>query len=175
MTSDSILYRIPLMEKTLAIIIIIITLVYGLYNAKKKALKPIITQSNYTKHIQEHSTSHYKEELKKLHTPAYLKQYIVDVINHGSNQLKFKPTEIMDAGFASKEDAPKIASYILALSGKKHTAYPKDAPMYYTSNCAGCHGEDAKGLNGTYPDLTREKLLGIAKREAYLKKMKKGH
>jgi len=79
----------------------------------------------------------------------------------------------MDAGFASKEDAPKIASYLLALSNENsNLPYPKDAPMYYSSNCAGCHGEDAKGLNGTYPDLTKEKLLGIEKRETYLKKMK---
>ena len=159
------------MEKKLAFVIIIITLFYGLYNAKKREVKPIIVQSHYTKHIQKHPTSHYAEELKKLHTPAYTKQYIIDVINHGSTQLKFKPTEIMDAGFASKEDAPKIASYILLLSGKKNAIYPKDAPMYYSSNCAGCHGEDAKGLNGTYPDLTKKKLLGIIKREAYLKKM----
>ena len=161
------------MEKKLAFIIIIIALAYGFYNAKKRESKPIIVQSNYNKHIEEHPTSHYEEELKKLHTPAYLKQYIIDIINHGSNQLEFKPTEIMDAGFASKEDASKIASYILALSDTKYgTTYPKDAPMYYSSNCAGCHGEDAKGLNGTYPDLTREKLLGIEKRETYLKKMK---
>ena len=161
------------MEKKLAFIIIIIALAYGFYNAKKRELKPIIAQSNYTRHIQKHKTSHHEEELKKLHTAAYLKQYIIDVINHGSDQLEFKPTEIMDAGFASKVDAPKIASYILALSGKKdNTAYPKDAPMYYSSNCAGCHGEDAKGLNGTYPDLTKTKLLGIKKREMYLKKMK---
>jgi len=162
------------MEKTLSLISIVIIVVYALYNANvrytKKSKKN--THTNYTKHIAEHNASHYEDELKKLHTPAYLKQYIVNVINHGSNQLKFKPTEIMDAGFASREDAPKIASYILALSGKNnHTAYPKDAPMYYSSNCAGCHGEDAKGLNGTYPDLTREELLGIQKREIYLKKM----
>lgn len=161
------------MEKKLAFIIIIIALAYGFYNAKKRDSKPIIMESNYNKHVEEHSTSHYEEELKKLYTPAYLKQYIIEVINHGSDQLEFKPTEIMDAGFAYREDAPKIASYILALSGKKNnTAYPKDAPMYYSSNCAGCHGEDAKGLDGTYPDLTREKLLGIEKREQYLRKMK---
>jgi len=161
------------MEKKLAFIIIIIALGYGFYNAKKREVTPVIVQSNYNKHIEKHATSHYEEELKKLHTPAYLKQYIIGIINHGSDQLAFKPTEIMDAGFASKEDAPKIAAYILALSGNKNdTTYPKDAPMYYSSNCAGCHGEDAKGLNGTYPDLTREKLLGIEKRETYLKKMK---
>jgi len=161
------------MEKKLAFIIIIIALAYGFYNAKKRESKSIIVQSNYKKHIEKHATSHYEEELKKLHTPAYLKQYIIDIINYGSDQLQFKPTEIMDAGFASKEDAPKIASYLLALSNENsNLPYPKDAPMYYSSNCAGCHGEDAKGLNGTYPDLTREKLLGIEKRETYLKKMK---
>jgi len=162
------------MEKILAFIITIIALGYGLYNAKKGESKTLTIQTNYKKHIEKHHTPHYEEELKKLHTIKYTKQYIIDVINHGSDQLHFKPTEIMDAGFASQEDAPKIACYILELAGDScNTPSPKDAPMYYSSNCAGCHGEDAKGLHGTYPDLTKKILLGVEKRKQFLKKMLK--
>ena len=41
--------------------------------------------------------------------------------------------------------------------------------MFYTSICGGYHGNDGKGLSGNYPDLTREKLLEIERREAFLK------
>ncbi len=44
--------------------------------------------------------------------------------------------------------------------------------MFYSSNCGGCHGEDGKGIKDAYPDLTKEKLLGIKKREEYLKSIK---
>jgi len=161
------------MEKRLAFSIVLIVLSYGFYTAKLKDKKPtyLYTNSNYKKHTKEHTSTHAVEELKKLHTPTYIKEYIINVINHGSDQLHFKPTEIMDAGFASREDAPKIACYVLELSGKKcKTPYSKDASMYYSSNCAGCHGDDGKGLNGTYPDLTSSVLLGIKKREEFLSK-----
>jgi len=164
------------MEKRFAFIIVFIVLAYGFYTAqsKNKHTNTIHKESNYQKHIETHHSTHYAEELKKIHTTSYIKQYIIDIINHGSTQLHFKPTEIMDAGFASKEDASKIACYVLTLSGKSCTeVYETDAQMFYTSNCAGCHGDDAKGLNGTYPDLTKEPLLGIEKRESFLKKMLK--
>ena len=157
------------MEKKLAFIVIIIALLYGYNNAKKKELKPIDIRSSYNNPIQKYSTLHYKNELKKLHTQAYLKQYIIDVINHGSSQLAFKSNEVMEGGIALEEDASKIACYVLELSGKKcKTPYPKDATMYYSSNCAGCHGDDGKGLHGAYPDLTLPTLLGIKKREVFL-------
>jgi len=111
----------------------------------------------------------YKEELQELHSNAYLKQYIIHVINHGSEQFNFKGG-IMEGGFALPADAPKIACYVMAFSDKQcDTPYEKNAAMFYTSNCAGCHGEDGTGINGTYPDLTRETFLGIEKREAFLK------
>jgi len=114
-------------------------------------------------------TKDYKEELQKLHSNVYLKQYIIHVINHGSEQFDFKGG-IMEGGFALPADAPKIACYVMEFSGKQcETPYEKDAAMFYTSNCAGCHGEYGKGINGTYPDLTRERFLGIEKREAFLK------
>jgi len=159
------------MEKMLSLISIVIVLLFTLYNINERESKKSKTNinPNYTKHIQEHNASHYDEELKNLHTIGYLKQYIVDVINHGSSQLVFKSDEVMEGGIALKEDAEKIACYVIELSGKKcKEPYPKDAAMYYSSNCAGCHGNDGKGLHGAYPDLTASTLLGIKKREAFL-------
>jgi len=123
--------------------------------------------------MQRVDISHIEKELQALHTDAYTKAYIVHVINHGSRQLHFKEMEVMEGGFISKEDAPKVACYILSLSGKAcKTPYPKEAVMFYTSVCGGCHGNDGKGVGGSYPDLTRKRLLGIEKREAYLKTLR---
>jgi len=111
----------------------------------------------------------FDEELARINTSEYVKKYIIDVINHGSDTLGFKGG-VMEGGYASKEDADKIACYVLELSGKKCPyEYPADAAMFYTSICGGCHGNDGKGLGGNYPDLTRKKLLGIERREAFLK------
>ncbi len=130
----------------------------------KKKINP-----KYAEHIGTHQEEHWEEELDRLRTVPYVKKYIISVIDHGSNQFGFPGGE-MEGGFASENDASKIACYVLELSGKKcDSPYEKDAAMFFSSNCAGCHGEDGKGLNGTYPDLTRKKLLGIEKREALLK------
>jgi len=163
------------MQKNLPYLAIVIVLIYSLYNAKFRTNEEATlnkVNKTYTQHLKTHKeTSHFKEELSKLKTNAYVKQYIVDVINHGSSQFEFKGG-VMEEGFASKEDAPKIACYVLELSGKKcKSSYPNNAAMFYTSVCGGCHGDDGKGLGGTYPDLTKDKLLGIEKREEYLKKM----
>jgi len=162
------------MQKSLPYLAIVIVLIYALYNAKFRTNEEATLEVNkaYTQHLETHKeTSHFEEELSNLKTNAYVKQYIIDVINHGSSQFGFKGG-VMEDGFASKEDAPKIACYVLELSGKKcKSAYPKDAAMFYTSVCGGCHGDDGKGLGGTYPDLTKDKLLGIEKREEHLKTM----
>jgi cytochrome c553 len=101
------------------------------------------------------------------------KEYIVSVINHGSNQFNF-PGGTMEGGFALSSDAEDIACFVLEFSNKKcKKAYNKNASLLYTSNCAGCHGQNGKGINGTYPNLRKEKLLGIEKREEFLKLLKK--
>ncbi|PTB83831.1 hypothetical protein C9926_00865 [Sulfurovum lithotrophicum] len=68
----------------LSLISIIIVLLFTLYNINERESKKSNTNinPNYTKHIQEHNAPHYDEELKRVHTTGYLKQYIVDVINH---------------------------------------------------------------------------------------------
>jgi hypothetical protein len=111
-----------------------------------------------------------EDEYKKIDTIAYLEAYIERVIKEGSNVLNFKSSP-MQADFANEDDAKKISHYVVTLSGKECSNHEmaKKAQMYYTSNCGGCHGDDGKGLNGAFPDLTRSTLLGIEKREEFLK------
>lgn len=111
-----------------------------------------------------------QKELDSIDTHAYCENYIIHIINNGSNgSLGFKGG-VMDAGIATKEDAPNIARYVMNLARKKSSddAQAQKAQMFYTSNCGGCHGNDGKGLNGAFPDLTLKTLRGIEKRKAYL-------
>ncbi len=163
------------MQKIIPLIVIMIVLLYAVYNAKFRDVKKVDTSTHihYKEHIKTHKTTHYEDELSHINTNAYNKEYIIKVINHGSNILDFKGG-VMEGGFANPEDAEKIACYTMELSGKKCTeSYPEDAAMFYTSICGGCHGNDGKGLGGTYPDLTRAKMLGIEMRENFLKSMPK--
>jgi cytochrome c553 len=165
------------MKNSIPYLAVVIIVCYAFYNAtvqphRGKQNSTEKAASTYREHIAEHKFSHIEEELERLHTDEYTKTYIVNVINHGSSQLHFKKDEVMEEGFVSKEDAPKVACYVLTLSGKEcKESYPEDAAMFFTSVCGGCHGNDGKGLGGTYPDLTRKTLLGIEKRESFLKSM----
>ncbi|RUM66116.1 MAG: hypothetical protein DSZ05_04810 [Sulfurospirillum sp.] len=149
----------------------VVVIVYGIFNAihKKKSTKLSIDSTHSACRRVQKRQDILADELARIDTPEYVKKYIVHVINHGSDTLGFKGG-IMEGGYADREDAEKIACYVLELSGKKCPhPYPKDAAMFYTSICGGCHGNDGKGLGGNYPDLTRKKLLGIEKRETFLK------
>ena len=107
---------------------------------------------------------------KRSSRSAYTLSYIVQVIHHGSEQLAFKKDEVMEGGYAAKEDAEAIACYVMSLAGSPcPQSYPPEAVGYYTSICGGCHGNDGRGLNGTYPDLTRKPLWGIKKKEDFLR------
>ncbi len=161
------------MQKIIPLIVTIIVLLYAVYNAnfRDTPKTDTTTHIHYKEHIKTHKTTHYEDELSSINTDAYTKDYIIKVINQGSNILDFKGGE-MEGGFAAHDDAEKIACYVMEFSGKKCTTpYPKNAAMFYTSICGGCHGNDGKGLGGTYPDLTKAKMLGIEKRESFLKSM----
>lgn len=163
-----------IMQKNIPYIAILIILFYTLYNAFFRNTDEVKTPINtkYNEHVKTHTTAtHYEDELLLIDNDAYTKAYIVKVINHGSNILNFKGGE-MEGGFASEEDTQKIACYVMEFSGKKCTSpYPKNAAMFYTSICGGCHGDEGKGIDGIYPDLTIDKMLGIQKREEFLKSM----
>jgi len=166
------------MSRFLPVILVIGILAYALYLSKssKDILHKNVRKDNpgYSDHPQQkNKTLPIKEELEKIHTDEYVKTYIVNVIKQGSNQFNFPGGE-MEGGFVPAKDAPKIACYVLSLSGKQcRDPYPEDAAMFYTSVCGGCHGNDGKGMNGSYPDLTKSTLLGIKKRETLLQTMLK--
>jgi len=111
-----------------------------------------------------------KAELSKIDTTAYLEEYIIKIINEGSNQNLGFPTETMDAGIAHPIDAQNIARYIITLRKEKSSDddCARKAEIFYTSNCGGCHGNDGKGLNGTFPDLILKNMLGITNRKEFL-------
>ena len=163
------------MQKIIPFVAILIVLSYAVYNANFRHPEKVDTKTNsqYKEHIKAHKTTHYEDELSHINLDEYTKEYIIKVINQGSNSLDFKGG-VMEAGFASPDDAEKIACYTMEFSGKTcKKAYPEDAAMFYTSNCGGCHGNDGKGLGGVYPDLTKAKLLGIEDREMFLRSMQK--
>jgi len=107
-----------------------------------------------------------EKRLALLRSTAYLEHYIENVINRGSSQNLGYAYGDMQAGFADKDAAPKIAAYVVTLSGREptHAEWVKEGRTFYVSNCGGCHGEDGKGVHGTFPDLTRDPLAGIERR-----------
>jgi mono/diheme cytochrome c family protein len=128
-------------------------LCYGLYNA---SLKKTAHSRTLPQQIQRSSP------VKVPAVPTDLKRYIVHVINHGSKRLRFKKEEVMEGGFVSETEAPMVACYVMSLAGDScPSPVSPDAAMYFSSNCAGCHGSDGKGAGGAYPDLTRRPLLGM--------------
>ncbi|WP_373030907.1 hypothetical protein [Sulfurovum sp.] len=163
--------------KVIPFLSILIVLLYALYNAQFRDPLKVDSKKHkhYKEHIKTHKVLHYKDELSQINTDEYTKQYIIQVINHGSTGLGFKGG-VMEGGFANPEDAEKIACYTMTLSGRQcSTPYAEDAPMFYTSICGGCHGNDGTGLGGSYPDLTKAKMLGIEAREMFLRSMQKNH
>jgi len=161
------------MEKYAALFTITLVIVYGIYNAGRGVKHAAPSQPKntpYTQHTKHHPVSHATEELAKLDTPEYAYDYIRSVIKHGSNSLGF-PGGVMEGGYIPEEDAPGVACYVLKLSGKSCPAGTEapDAHLFFSSNCAGCHGNDGKGLHGKYPDLTRPVLLGIERRREELR------
>ena len=87
--------------------------------------------------------------------------YITDVINNGSNKFNLKGGA-MKGGYIPKEMAKYVACYVYELSCKVSSyKFNKSVSLYFSSSCAGCNGYDGKGIKGTYPDLTKRKLLGI--------------
>lgn len=84
---------------------------------------------------------------------------IYDVIVHGSKGMNYPGGE-MPAGLGGDEDSSRaIAAYVANdLSGIKTTKNQHlvaTGKELYAGACAMCHGEDGKGMEGTFPDLTK--------------------
>lgn len=85
---------------------------------------------------------------------------IINVIKHGSKGMNFPGGEMPKAADlgVTEEDISAIAAYVAKdLSAIKKTAnenlVAKGKEAYAT--CAACHGEDGKGQDGMFPDLTK--------------------
>lgn len=142
-------------EEYIAISVILLVLGYGVYLYSNKNKK-----SNY-KLLLPKSTK-VVSSLDKNLTQEEIIDYIENVIINGSNHLNFQKGG-MEGGYVPKSKARDVAYYVYELSGKKaNKPYAKDASLYFSSNCAGCHGIDGKGIKGSFPDLTK-----IGKRGAY--------
>jgi cytochrome c553 len=136
------------MQKVIAFIIIVLLAITGFryyQNSKPKHLK-----------LQKETKKDKKIDYKNLEL-----SYIIDVINNGSNRLNF-PDSPMEGGYVPKDKAKDVACYILKLRNKPcKDGFSKDAPLFYSSNCSGCHGIDAKGIKGSYPSLLNKEFKGL--------------
>ena len=139
-------------EEYLAVLGILLVLSYGTFLYINKEV-------NSAKSYSRKDT----KKTMKLETNAtqkHIVDYIQSVINNGSNHLNFQKGG-MEGGYVPKSKARDVANYVYELSGKKaQEPYSKDASLYFSSNCAGCHGLDGKGIKGSYPDITHIGNLG---------------
>lgn len=82
---------------------------------------------------------------------------IVDVILKGSRGLNYPGGE-MPGGLVDEDGAKAIAAYmakeISAIKTTKNEALVEQGKELYIASCTMCHGEDSKGMDGTFPDLT---------------------
>ena len=141
-------------EEYFAVLVILAVLSYGVYLYTNKSVK------SSSRFVPVDSTKVTK--IDKNLTQEGIVEYIENVINNGSNHLNFQKGG-MEGGYVPKSKARDVAYYVYELSGKKaNKPYAKDASLYFSSNCAGCHGVDGKGIKGSFPDLTK-----IANRESH--------
>ncbi len=80
------------------------------------------------------------------------KAHIAYVIKNGSKGLDYPGGEMPPYGGMEKiddNDVELIADYVAG--GLKAEGNSKDL---YMANCAACHGDDGKGMEGAFPDLT---------------------
>ena len=134
-------------EEYFVVLVILVVLGYGVYLYANKS-------KNSSSFVSVDSSTKVTSGSKNL-TQEGIVDYIEKVINNGSNHLNFQKGG-MEGGYIPKSKARDVAYYVYELSGKKLTKpYSKDASLYFSSNCAGCHGMDGKGIKGSFPDLTK--------------------
>ncbi len=138
---------------------------------KEKSVKMLKESAKEAKREDRESL---REELSKMDSAEYVEKYIQKVIKEGSNGHGYPGGE-MQAELTDEETAKKISYFVVELTGRKstHPDIAKKSQIFYTSNCGGCHGDDGKGLNGTYPDLTKEEYFGIKERREEILRMLK--
>lgn len=148
------------MKKYLLLLLPFILLIISYFIKHNKNVTDSITSKNIE--IKSKKSSKIENELKKIDSVTYFENYVIDVINHGSNRLNF-PSGAMDGGYVSPIEAKKIATFMATLQGfnPSHPEWVKEGEILFNGNCTGCHGIGGKGQKGSFPDLTRKPLLGI--------------
>ncbi|MCR4942656.1 MAG: c-type cytochrome [Campylobacter sp.] len=85
---------------------------------------------------------------------------LLDTIMKGSKGLNYPGGEMPDAaGLGLDENSAKavaayVAKEISAIKSTKNEALVAQGKELYPT-CAACHGEDGKGMEGSFPDLTK--------------------
>lgn len=100
---------------------------------------------------------------------------IVNTVVNGAKGLNY-PMGEMPAGLVDAETAKAVAAYVMAeISEKKSTKNPElvETGKAMFATCAGCHGEDGKGMGGMAPDLSKYGTVDFV--AEVLNKGKKGH
>ncbi len=112
-------------------------------NESKSEIKKV--RSIHIKKTDDHSAGSQSQKKQRM-TKDYYKKRILDVIENGSDQLKF-PIGAMPSGMVQGADAEAIAEYIIG-------GMRDEQPAFF-GVCAGCHGADGKGNAGTAPNLLK--------------------
>jgi len=78
-------------------------------------------------------------------TKRMSKEQVLYIIKNGANYFKKAYPSGMPAGMAQGKDAEALAAYVAGgLKGKAPSAW---------ATCAGCHGQDGKGMAGVGPNI----------------------
>ena len=100
---------------------------------------------------------------------TFSKEYVVNVINNGSNQLGYADVGGMPGGMAFGPDVDVLAAYVAGgMKGEQPASF---------ATCAGCHGANGEGLDFVAPSLNAfnanlvEKLLTSGKKKAGIGEM----
>ena len=83
------------------------------------------------------------------------KAHIEYVVKNGSKGLGYQGGN-MPAGLVSGDDVSVVADYVSG--GLKDEGRGREI---FINSCASCHGEDGKGMYGTFPDLTTYGSVGF--------------
>jgi cytochrome c oxidase cbb3-type subunit 3 len=100
---------------------------------------------------------------------------IVNTVLNGGKGLNY-PLGEMPAGMLDAESAKAVAAYVMGeISEVKSTKYPElvESGKALFATCAGCHGEDGKGMGGMAPDLSKYGTTSFV--AGVLNNGKKGH
>ena len=143
------------MPRLLLLLIPLLLFIIALFSQKKSTQNSVpITQ-------EEQHHFHHPKKIDPNCTRC-VEKYIEEVINKGSNIFHY-PTSPMPGGTVSKEEAKKIAAFMVKMQGYKpsHPEWVQEGKYLFYGNCTGCHSNGGRGKKGYFPDLSQKPLQGI--------------